>query len=193
MIPGQRITGEDCQRMAQDDLVPYDEACNLEPHRADLKPLTKAEGEELASLNGTLTEAQFKRRCELRDRCLLYGSEGVEAQPFVGLEPRYIDESGNISKEMMNSVVEWGRASEVSFYHVTYGEELIDTRADNAARPSRWQRLKWRLEYRVQAVLDFVEDTRWIVSQHKRFFVGFALLWVGGFLMGFGLRGLIGG
>jgi hypothetical protein len=177
--------------------LPYDEACNLEPHRDDLKPLTKAESEELRALNGrTLTLPEFKRRSELRDRCLLYGQEGVEAQAFVGLEPRYIDESGNITKEVMNSVVEWCRANEASFYHVTYGEELVMPDWDATGprpKPSRWQRLKWRLEYRAQAVLDFVEDTRWIVSQHKRFFVGAALLWVGGFLMGFGLRGLIGG
>jgi hypothetical protein len=58
------------------------------------KPLTIAEGEELQAirevvLNGSFSLDEYARYCELTNRCLLYGSEGVDPKPFEGLEPRY--------------------------------------------------------------------------------------------------------
>lgn len=62
--------------------------------------LTLAEGDELQDLmerfyaGASLTEDERGRLMRLRDRCLLYGSAGVEAKPFVGLEPRYTTSPG---------------------------------------------------------------------------------------------------
>lgn len=57
------------------------------------RPITREEGGELAALRlkafSDLSTAEVRRYIDLRDQCLIYGSEGVVPRPFLGLEPRY--------------------------------------------------------------------------------------------------------
>jgi hypothetical protein len=76
-----------------------------------------------------------------------------------GPEYRLLD-SGRLLRE-----ITWKPVGAAQFYHVTYGEEMIDTRADNAAKPSRWQRLKWWAEYVAQEALDFLAEIVWRIRK----------------------------
>jgi hypothetical protein len=193
------------------DEIAYDEACNYEPfhpveqgsdeHKALM--LTVEEGAELAALwrkagVSILTEAEMERTKHLSERSLLYGQHGVEAQPFVGLEPRYTINSGSISLRQLrelneppegNIVTEWLPAPNDGLprflgsgiagddpsglsrylYHVAWGEELQMREPDpNRPKPSRWQRLKWWAEYVATEALDFLAECWWRLSKAWR-------------------------
>lgn len=146
-------------------------------------PLTIAEGEELKELRdrayvSIMPKSDEARLVELTNRCLLYGSEGVEAQSFEGLEPRYGDGTLTSPPDQADSGVDDGaapltvkfRGNEYaargsSLWLVSYGEELQDQRADRAARPSRIRRLAWAIEWRAQAALDFINEAQYRVRR----------------------------